>query len=697
MKFPLDSLNNCLFKNIPENLSNGEVTLSVGESLLLVLDACEKAKVDNCILDKLNQLYLEGIKNEDDKDCVLAIKAILTSKMYLVKSDPKTINEDPTRRYFETHLAYYILQNNAEFLDHNELKQFNQNLKKRLLSLANDQDQLIKIEKTLSGQMDDNLLNKYEIEYAELINALLKNDFYELSENACKNLYEIACSTMLATFITQMDNSMPVDIYNDSIFTMGMDGRGRIIKKSNHEVRTTAKGLMKATSPLPRYHDLVNPVKEYEDKKGKRKSISPFQRSADQANFMMESRWSQRLFARQTQLYANGISSTTLAQMRCILLQKRLGNPHYSGTFQKYMTLFTALMIYNSGGHSFFEVFEVFKFPQFQELMLGEASMLESLAEDKLMYQWLCHDQKDAFKKALQATKIYMRTVLNKKMLNAEFTKKVKRVDEKDLEANPINQSVLSPLHLAILEDTALEAFDRLIENTDKNSIDIPNYNKWTALMVASQLGKTEQVKKLIRAGANIRKQAGGLSSLELAIKGEQFDIVKVLLDEGAKIKRKNAIKKSLKLRSPALYYACQQPNMQILSLILHKVNFEMADKKEAILTALKVENFEALKVLMNHIGPEEKEKYFSEKYKIQLLETAASLGSVQLIQEMIKLEIYPHQIDEASLNKAVKKEFIPVNNYLMNLFQVNKFKIEHSPNNNSSINFDKHGLKNMK
>ena len=47
-----------------------------------------------------------------------------------------------------------------------------------------------------------------------------------------------------------------------------------------------------------------------------------------------------------------------MAQIRNIIEQQRLGNEYFKGLFQKYMTLFSGLMVYNSGGHSFFEIFE---------------------------------------------------------------------------------------------------------------------------------------------------------------------------------------------------------------------------------------------------------------------------------------------------------------------------------------------------
>lgn len=667
----IDTLKNIVIEYIPNNQSNSEIVLSVGESLLLILDACKKAKVDELTTNTLNRLYLEGIKTDADRELVRQLTIIFRDKNYTVKSDPKIINEDATKRYFETHLAYHILQNNAAALDNEELKNFSQNLKKRLFSLPGaDRDFLKKVDKILNGDVDKKLLNKYELEYAELANKLLKKDFYGLSEEACENLYEIACSTVLATLNTQIDKSMPIDIYSDSIFTMGMDGRGRIVKACNDNVRTTAKGLMKSTSPLPMYHDLVNPVEN--DYFQKDNIQSPFERSADQAGFMLESQWSQHLFSYQTQLYSNGISSTTLAQIRNIILQKRLGNSYYDKSFQEYMTSFAALMLYNSGGHSFFEIFEVFKLQICQELILTDHLTQEAITNDNLMYKWLCEDQKDAFNKALEATQIYMRVILYKKILNAQFKNSLNH----DNKSDSTNQEGKQILHDAVLNMSVSE-FKQLIENSNEKNIDSLNRKKWTVLMVASQLGKTEHVKMLLEAGASIAIQADGLSSLELAIKNKKFDTVQVLLDAGAIIKINDKSNKRLKDRSPALYLACRQNDMRILKLLLTRRKFSITDQTEAILTALKVENLEAVQEIIENMTTEEKQKLFFKKKSLFLME-AMNQGNISIIQKIISLNIFGNlgSTDyDLLLDAAASNDYLPAAKYLLECCQNQKMQ----------------------
>ena len=761
MSFTLKTILQILRDEFPPNNSGVEVILSLGEALIIIIDACKKTNTDKSIIKELNQLYLEGIRSKDDRDFVEELKEFMASTNYTIKTDPKTINQDPTRRYFETQLSFSLLKINANSLDTKELTEFKDNLKKRLQSLPKVKiTEQAKIELILAGIMDDKVLNKYELEYAELTYQLLSLDYHGLSREACDNLYQIACSTILATLNTIHDKSMPVNVYSDSIFTMGMDGRGRRVKIGNDEVRTTAKGLMTSTTPLPLYSDKVNPVAdhygvkvteeengalavrneygnqptrdEYDVQHGRREfgvppirdqygvrsgrggydvqssgdesgvlyggdghsvqpsrdeygvqpsrsrygvqpfypevyvepssklqitssASSPFQRSADQASFMLESDWSQHLFSRQTQLYSNGISSTTLAQLRNMVLQKRMGHPYHKGSFQEYMTAFAAMMVYNSGGHSFFEIFEVFKLPQFQELMHDELDLEEALAADCLMYKMLCEDQPEAFEQAFELTQVYTHTLLKKKIMHAELSNHP-QVDLDLQQPTTLHEGVTS---------LDIDAFKRLVEQLKSDgALDTVNADGWTGLMVAAQLGKTEYVKILIDAGADVEKarEEVGFSALELAIKSSKYETVLLLLNEGAAIIEDEG--EPFKYRYLALYLACRQNNMPILKEVLKRGAFNAYDIKEALLSAVAFESIAAINTIMEHVKEHHIEHYFEEGYKTDLLIKAVNLGNIELIHgiEALDINTAANQIDyDLLVKKASAKEFSPL------------------------------------
>ena len=276
-------------KHIIANPSSSNVIISVGESLLLFIDAGQKAGVPKDIINKLKVLYLEGIKTESDAAFLQLVKQHLAdSKQLTVSFDPKVIDEDPSRRFFETHLAYRLMEPSAKKLDLKKLQTFTQELKDNLYKNINVQRKAC-VEFILDGVQHESL-NKYQLEYAELIGKLKSHDFYGLSAIACDNLCEIAKSSVLATLNTQNDPKVPANIYKDSIFTMGIDGRGRRLKKGNTLVRTSAKGLMRSYTPLP------------DDGIVSERFFSPFQRSADQASYMIGSQWNQHAFARGTHI-----------------------------------------------------------------------------------------------------------------------------------------------------------------------------------------------------------------------------------------------------------------------------------------------------------------------------------------------------------------------------------------------------------
>ena len=650
-----------LIKHIVPNTSAGRVILCTSESLLLAIKAYRKAKVGMPLISKIYEILIEGVKTEKDRKLVGQINDVLTDKNYTVSSDPIITNEDPIKRYLETHIAYGALQNTAEDLNHGELKEFTKNLKNRLLALPDTDESHIKVKKILKGNMKDKRLNKYEKEYAQLISKLAKNDFYGLSKKACKNLLQIACGTSLSTINTQVDSSMPVDMYADSVFTMGMDGRGRISKKTNDKVRTTVKGLMKSTSPLMMYGDIANPV----GGKYFRKSIySPFQRSVDQSGFMVENHWVQHLFSLQTHCYSNGISSTTLAQIRNMILEKRLGHSYYKGFFQKHMTVFASLMVYNSGGHPFFEIFEVFKMRICRELIETDSATLEAIVDDNLMYKWLYVDQPAVFEKALDATLEYLDVLLAKKILNAQFKNKYMAILIEPEQQMTLHNSVIY---------ASIQELEDMISTISHEEIDSPNDNGWTALMVAAQMGKTEHVKKLIAAGAEVGKQVRTFSALEAAIKWGHYDTVLELLKADAPIIRSFS-GEGIKINAPALYFACRQFDVRILKVLLDQEDWlEIEDKKEAALIALKIENLDALQLIVDHIKRVERSKFFPEKYKSELLKEAVCLGNTDLIRGIMDFDICAtsDQIDyQLLLNTASEKGFLPTIVLLLDLFQ---------------------------
>lgn len=717
------------------NTSNGEVVISVGEGLLMTINACKKAHLPQEIINQLQALYLEGIKSDLENEFVTDIKALLADQKQLkVSSDPKVINNDPTRRYFETHLSYHLLGSKAETLDTEQLRVFTKNIQHNLWSaLAGKSETKTKVNHILNGRMDPSL-NKYELEYAELIMKLKSHNYHGLSPKACDNLIEIAKATIIATLNTQHDKSMPADIYADSIFTMGMDGRGRTIKKNHQHVLTGFKGLMMSTSPVPpgdiarngdteEYEELlyqddidehgqftfdknkkinrIPVIKTTKDDMGQEKQTpvtivkekliaSTFERSADQATYMLESQWNQHVFARQTHVYSNGISSTTLATLRNILMQKREGNPSHNDYFEDYMVSFAALMVYNSGGHSLFEIMEVFKLPQFKEIM-EKSGCSELIEKDKLMQQWLLKDNQESFNKALDETLTYMDQLVNRRIVNAQLInwaandRQLKSIDTSEPHDMREQLAIESPiaeksngisLHNAILTLSGPE-FKKRLNESKKLNLNAKNGSGYTALMVAAQIGKLEHVKALVAKGANVSiRQDQKMNALELAIKSEQYAVVSYLLSvPQTQTKPKDLFferfdTRELKEKSSPLYYACRQKDMRILRKVIQSdKNISLKDLSHALQETIKFENIAGALTIINQLTPKQLSNY-SNTERQHILNLAAEKGNLSLLASLLESKISLPQEDidyNAMVSAASKRGYLPIVRLLLN------------------------------
>ena len=250
-------------------------------------------------------------------------------------------------------------------------------------------------------------------------------------------------------------------------------------------------------------------------------------------------------------------------------------------------------------------------------------------------------------------------------------------------------ESSLNAIHRAVI-NADIDTFERVVVATGRRQIDIRNHKNWTALMVASQLGKTEKVKMLLAAGANIKASSGNLSPLDLAIKNGKFDTVIVLLSANAMIKNKTG-GVTLKERFSALYYACRQDDMRILRAVLgYEPRISMQDKLDAIFTALKVENIDSLRVIIESVSEKDKQKYFTIDFKSKLLNKAVHLGNTKLMQAIMYLQFTPaaDQVDYDQLfQTAAAKGYLPVAKHIMGLFQHEDVS---APIPLSKINLDK-------
>jgi hypothetical protein len=644
-----------LNKKIATNNSGEQRNLTPGQSIFLAIKACKEEGISKEIIDELKSLYLNGVRTKSDKEAITQIGQYLSDNHnYSITTRHEDINNDPLRRYFETHTAYQMLKSSAKSLKTEELHAFTNNLKTNLYKYMPSENRG-KMEYILAGIMHPSL-NKYEQEYAEMIGQLKSHNFHGLSPKACNNLCEIARSTILATNNTMFDKQMPADIYAESIFTMGMDGRGRTGRGDQNRAGSSFKGLIREGTPLPE-GDIA------------RSTQSPFLRSADQASYMIESQWSQHLFSRQTQVFSNGISSTTLATLRNILMQKRLGNNHHADDFQSYMTAFASLMIFNSGGHSLFEIFEVFKLPQLRELMVetGADNLIDS---DTLLDEWLLKGQSEVLDKAFEVSSKYFDEFGAEIILTQTNSPAIENKNGTMVHQAVIDMDKEKFAEFLEANKSEIAAID---EKSGRKLIDEKNSSQYTAFMVAAQIGKLDHVKMLHEAGVNVMRsmsQSGrktGVTAFEVAIKSEKFPVVEYLLANVPQLTIKKANTGDLRDRAPALYYACRQKYIRILDKIIEKSAGEKhpltnIDKKLALEEMISFENQEGMVFLLEKL--EQIGIKLNRKEKHHLLEAAAGRGNVQLFNTLLNSNLLSpkDEVDfSACMDIASAKNYVPI------------------------------------
>ena len=163
--------------------------ISPGQGLLLLID---HYKNDPIKVDKLKKLYLSGAETTSDAEEIKTLLKNPVLSSYKVSFEATTINEDATRRYFETHLAYESLTHGLSKIDHSELKAHADNLYALIPA-----DKKADIEHILNGEVrsQDNNLFK---EYADYINKIRKGDMFpDLSAAEREKIELLAKSSFL--------------------------------------------------------------------------------------------------------------------------------------------------------------------------------------------------------------------------------------------------------------------------------------------------------------------------------------------------------------------------------------------------------------------------------------------------------------------------------------------------------------------
>lgn len=384
-----------MFSSKSESASD-VLEISLGQALLLLID---KYHTNKLLLERLSKIYLLGITQDDLAELRDLLQDSILAK-YKISYTNSTIDNDPTRRYFETHLAFHSLTTTITELKETDLSVLDDALCDMLRN-SSSYRHFESVKDLLAGNDDTH-------EYSDLIKKLkLRTYFQDQPQENIKKMMLLASSACLSVFITnQMDgygHAFPIGIYNDSDSLYANHKRGRQEKKDQKQVRSQNLGLMKSTMFVPQ-DDLA-----FTDK------VSTGIRVADKFRFIPAAEWPEINFASFMHPFSASISGTLLCQLK-VFSYLACYNQLPFNSYIKLKSFFkccTSLLLYHSGGHSFneflaplrlYEVQQFFKtIPNFEELNF---------------YNLFYKDNKKAFSSALKETREYNKLYLKKIALN---------------------------------------------------------------------------------------------------------------------------------------------------------------------------------------------------------------------------------------------------------------------------------------
>ena len=382
--------------------------ISPARALLILID---KYRDDAVHVAQLKELYLCGVRGrsaEEYEQRLKVMKQVLDDpslSAYEISYDPKTISEDPSRRYFETHLAYESLNIGIKNLDKRDLAaQLNalkQGLHHSILAIFED---------NLNGESDDSddTLNKDYADYIAKIK-LAKGQpgalFPELPEEEREKIILLVQCTFLSILNSKLNRDVPLNIYGKGVFSD--EYRGKVIIEDQETTRSQHFGLMKGHTPLSR-SDIAHSEGSF-----------AYLKPSDQSTFDEQAPWVGELFGQMMHPFSNSISGTMLCQLRChAYLQERGQNAFTSSAekFSQYIQLVIATRLFKSGGHSLYE----FIAPLAIRDVIEKFKTIPGFEEIDLKSMFLTHNQ-EGFDKALEDTINYHKALERRAAMHGQI------------------------------------------------------------------------------------------------------------------------------------------------------------------------------------------------------------------------------------------------------------------------------------
>lgn len=323
--------------------------ITVGQALLILIDNY-KSSLE--ISAELKKLYLSGAKDDFARkkiDHYLKDKCL---KKYTISKEMNDINQDPSRRYFESHLALETIKKCTSGVNLKTLKGLYE-----IFCSTISPEQLEEALKVFKNNISTKIFNKIDKQYINTLKRIKEIKIFNEAEKEdgkkfllsdvveSKKKIKLVVKLLYLALKIAETQLLPIPIYNKKEFSDTYRGKKmKGIGQSTH--RSCHLGLMKSYMPLPEYDCLYTELG------------FDYPKSSDQARFSKEAPWVKDSFSKLVHPFSNSVSGTILAHLRVL---KKLYDEEKKVFVEnedliKYLRLIMAVMLYTTGGHSLYEL-----------------------------------------------------------------------------------------------------------------------------------------------------------------------------------------------------------------------------------------------------------------------------------------------------------------------------------------------------
>ena len=382
--------------------------ITPGQGLLLLIEYYQD---DSKKLIQLKKLYLSGAKGAER--CIELSDAMLDEHLlenYDIAIDEKSIDSDPSRRYFETHLAYQTLKHQLGNVDIHDIYDLYW-ASAALVDQKISQRKRETINQVFKGECTRPSFNKKENDqYSAYIKRLKEGSIFpEFSVAGREKIKWLVRVIYMAMVNGWRSTQLPLDIYDKERFST--TARGKIMRGEDmRSTRNQSFGLLKGHMPLAVDDIAVSKI--------------TFQhvKSTDYATFDSDSAVVQACFQQLVHPFSNSISGSFLLNLRVLahLHKNRISNSFTESLedFTQIIRLMISSALYYSGGHTLYEYAAVLMFPEVQAFF----QYMQGFSELNLEHIFY-HGNESAFDEALAATLTYNARLLKKSELHSELSR----------------------------------------------------------------------------------------------------------------------------------------------------------------------------------------------------------------------------------------------------------------------------------